>query len=87
MSSFAFLGADEHHDHKLPEGGKGLLSLPGYSLLKGKSKAGAQDRDLEAGTEAEPHTNAGYSLAIQTHVQLSSMYLSGKYAQRQDFPQ
>lgn len=87
VSFFAFLGGDEHCDHELSEGGKGLLSLPGYSLLQGEVKAGAQDRDLETGTEAEPHMNAGYSLAIQTHVLLSFMYLSGKHAQRQGLPQ
>lgn len=81
VSSFAFLDGDEHHNHKLPEGGKGLLSLPGYSLLQGEAKAVAQDRDLEAGTEAESHMNAGYSLAIQTHVLLSFMYLSGTHVQ------
>ena len=44
---------DKHHDRKQLGVGKGLFQFIDYNLLSGEVRAGAQERNLAAGTVAE----------------------------------
>jgi hypothetical protein len=55
------------HDQKQFGKGTGLLHFVAHRLSQREVRAGAQARNLEAGTKAELTEDAGYSLASQAY--------------------